>query len=198
MDLYGFSVRGGLDVTHSVQWVIGTSFDVMELWSPRVRFRPSVEIASDAGSTVTFHWAGEIIYRFQPDNAPAIPYVGIGLGHMSNAALRRSGRRSRSASSCSSGRRSTGSSSTTRWIGSGRHRFLIGLSTRGGGGRLMAGQAGHADLAARLAFSGGVEGKAPIAHRLRRRGARLRARWTPCSWRWRRAPAATWSRSWRR
>ena len=63
MDLYGFSVRGGLDVTHRVQWVIGTSFDIMELWSPRVRLRPSVEIASDAGSSVTFHWAGELIYR---------------------------------------------------------------------------------------------------------------------------------------
>ena len=132
MDLYGFSVRGGLDVTHSVQWVIGTSFDIMELWSPRVRLRPSVEIASDAGSSVTFHWAGELIYRFQPDNAPAIPYVGIGLGHMSDA-------------------------HPTIWptiaIGFelqlrpqfnwlieyhaldrlGRHRFLIGLSTRGTG-----------------------------------------------------------------
>jgi hypothetical protein len=132
VDLYGFSVRGGLDVTHSVQWVIGTSFDVAELWSPRVRLRPSVEIASEPGSTVTFHWAGELIYRFQPDNAPAIPYVGIGVGHMSDAhptiwptiaigfelQLRRS----------------------FNWLIEyhaldrlGRHRFLIGVSTRGEG-----------------------------------------------------------------
>jgi hypothetical protein len=133
VDLFGFSVRGGLDVTGGVQWVIGTSLDIMELWSPRVRLRPSVEIASEPGSTVTFHWAGELIYRFQPDNAPAIPYVGIGLGHMSEAhptiwptiaigfelQLRRS----------------------FNWLIEyhaldrlGRHRFLIGLSTRGAGG----------------------------------------------------------------
>ncbi len=136
VDLFAFSVRGGVDVTHGAQWVLGTSFDVAELWSPRVRFRPSVEIASTGGSTVTFHWAGEILYRFQPDNAPAIPYVGLGLGHMNNCA------------GC-----------TTIWptvvIGFelqfrpafnwlleyhaldrlGRHRFLVGLSTRTPGGQ---------------------------------------------------------------
>ena len=133
VDLYSFSVRGGVDVTRKLQWVLGTSFDVAELWSPRVRFRPSVEIASDAGSTVTFHWAGEIIFRFEPDNAPAIPYVGIGVGHMSNThptiwptialgfelQLRPS----------------------FNWLIEyhaldrlGRHRFLVGLTTRTAGG----------------------------------------------------------------
>jgi hypothetical protein len=135
VDLYGFAVRGGLDVTHTARWVLGTSFDVAELWSPRVRLRPSVEIASDTGSAVTFHWAAEITYRFQPDNAPAIPYVGLGVGHMS-----------------------TCHACTTIWptivLGFelqlrpsfnwlieyhaldrlGRHRFLVGLSTRGAGG----------------------------------------------------------------
>ncbi len=84
-DLYAFSVRGGLDVTRTAQWVLGTTFDVAELWSPRVRLRPSVEVASTGGSDVNFHWAAEITYRFQPDNAPAVPYVGLGLGHMTNA-----------------------------------------------------------------------------------------------------------------
>lgn len=131
VDLYSFSVRGGVDLTHRLRWVLGTALDVAELWSPRVRFRPSVEIASDTGSAVTFHWAGEITYRFQPDNAPAIPYVGIGIGHLSNCR------------SC-----------TTVWptivLGFelqfrpsfnwlleyhaldrlGRHRFLVGLATR--------------------------------------------------------------------
>jgi YD repeat-containing protein len=135
VDLYGFSVRGGVDLTRGVRWVLGTTLDVAELWSPRVRFRPSVEIASDTGSTVTFHWAGEITYRFQPDNAPAIPYVGLGIGHRS------------SCRSC-----------TTVWptvvLGFelqlrpgfnwlleyhaldrlGRHRFLLGLATRTAGG----------------------------------------------------------------
>lgn len=135
VDLYSFSVRGGVDLSRRLRWVIGTTFDVAELWSPRVRFRPSVEIASDTASTVSFHWAGEITYRFQPDNAPAIPYVGIGIGHMSNC------------TSC-----------TTLWptivLGFelqfrptfnwlleyhaldrlGRHRFLIGLATRNAAG----------------------------------------------------------------
>jgi hypothetical protein len=133
VDLFGFSVLGGLDVTHGTQWVLGTSFDVAELWSPRVRFRPSVEIASAGGSAVTFHWAGEIVYRFEPDNAPAIPYVGIGIGHMSGAhptiwptivlGFELQFRPS------------------FNWLLEyhsldrlGRHRFLIGLSTRGSGG----------------------------------------------------------------
>jgi len=135
VDLFGFSVLGGVDVTHGVQWVLGTSLDVAELWSPRVRLRPSVEVASAGGSAVTFHWAGEIVYRFEPDNAPAIPYVGLGLGHMSNCGgcvaiwptivlgfelqFRPS----------------------FNWLLEyhsldrlGRHRFLVGLSTRTGGG----------------------------------------------------------------
>ncbi len=135
VDLFSFSVRGGVDLTHKVRWVLGTALDVVELWSPRVRFRPSVEIASDTASTVTFHWAGELTYRFQPDNAAAIPYIGVGLGHLSNCR------------GC-----------TTIWptivLGFelqlrpsfnwlveyhaldrlGRHRFLVGLATRGAGG----------------------------------------------------------------
>jgi hypothetical protein len=131
VDLFSFSARAGIDVSRGTHWVVGSALEVAELWSSRVRLRPSLEIASDAGSTVTFHWAGEILYRFQPDNAPAIPYVGIGVGHLSGCR------------SC-----------TTVWptiaLGFelqlrpsfnwlveyhaldrlGRHRFLIGLATR--------------------------------------------------------------------
>jgi hypothetical protein len=83
VDVFSFSTRAGIDVSRRAKWVVGTALEVAELWSPRVRLRPSLEVASDTGSTVTFHWAAEIMYRFQPDNAPAIPYVGIGIGHMS-------------------------------------------------------------------------------------------------------------------
>ena len=132
MDLYSFSVRGGVDVSRPAQWVVGTTLDVAEMWSPRVRLRPSFEVSSD-GSNVQLHLAGEVVYRFQPDDAPAIPYAGIGVGHMSRCG------------GC-----------TTIWptvvIGFelrfrpafnwlveyhaldrlGRHRFLVGLATRGG------------------------------------------------------------------
>jgi len=135
VDLFGFSVRGGVDVTHGAQWVLGTALDVAELWSPRVRVRPSVEIASTGGSTVTFHWAGELIYRFEPDNAPAIPYVGLGIGHMSNC------------SGCTAVWPTVVLGFELQFRPSfnwlieyhaldrlGRHRFLVGLSTRTGGG----------------------------------------------------------------
>lgn len=79
LDLVAFSQRTGVDVTGDVQWVLGSTIDIAELWSPRVRLRPSFELGSD-GENVSYHVAGEVIYRFQPDDAPAIPYVGAGVG----------------------------------------------------------------------------------------------------------------------
>jgi hypothetical protein len=131
VDLFGFTTRAGIDVTSPTEWVVGSTVDVAELWSPRVRLRPSFEVSSD-GTVVRFHWAAELVYRFQPDGAPAIPYLGLGLGHMTRCG------------GC-----------VTIWptvvIGFelefrpsfnwlveyhaldrlGRHRFLIGLATRG-------------------------------------------------------------------
>jgi len=83
VDLFGFSTRAGIDLSRRADWVVGSTLDVAELWSPRVRLRPSLEVASDKAEGVTLHWSGEIVYRFQPDDAPAIPYLGIGIGHMS-------------------------------------------------------------------------------------------------------------------
>jgi len=132
--LFGFSARGGIDVTSPASFVLGTTVDIAELFSPRVRLRPSLEVSSDGGLT-RLHWAGEVIYRFEPDAAPAIPYLGLGLGHMTRCA------------GC-----------VTLWptvvMGFelhlhpsfnwlieyhaldrlGRHRFLIGLATRDAGG----------------------------------------------------------------
>ena len=73
----GFSTRVGADVTRGGSLVLGSAFDVAELWSPQVRLRPSFEF-SVAGSARSLHIAAEVIYRFQPDRAPAIPYAGIG------------------------------------------------------------------------------------------------------------------------
>jgi len=134
MDLYSFSVRGGIDVTRPAQWVVGTTLDVAEMWSPRVRLRPSFEVSSTGGA-VQLHWAAEAMYRFQGDEAPAIPYVGLGVGHMS---------------------RCTGCTAiwptvvigfelrfrpAFNWLVEyhaldrlGRHRFLIGLATRNAAG----------------------------------------------------------------
>jgi hypothetical protein len=136
VDLFGFSTRVGVDVgslQRPAQWIVGSTLDVAELGSPQVRLRPSLEVSSD-GATIQLHWAGEVIYRFQPDNAPAIPYAGIGIGHMSRC------------SGCTDLWPTVVIGFELRFRPSfnwlleyhaldrlGRHRFLIGLSTRLGG-----------------------------------------------------------------
>lgn len=134
MDLFSFSTRAGIDVSRQGAWVVGSTVDVAEMWSPRVRLRPSLEVSSD-GSTVQLHWAGEVMYRFQPDDAPAIPYVGIGIGHMSRC------------SGCTTFWPTVALGFELRFRPSfnwlieyhaldrlGRHRFLIGLATRNAAG----------------------------------------------------------------
>ena len=133
-DLLGFSTRVGADLSGGGALVLGSAVDVAQLWSPQVRLRPSFEF-SGAGTTTALHLAAEVIYRFQPDRAPAIPYIGVGVGYFSQPsadvhtvwptlvmgfelAFRPS----------------------FNWLLEyhsldrlGRHRFLLGLSTRGGG-----------------------------------------------------------------
>jgi hypothetical protein len=134
-DLLGFSTRLGVDLSGGGSLVLGAAFDVAQLWSPQVRLRPSFEF-SGSGTSTARHFALEVVYRFQPDRAPAIPYVGIGAGYFSQA---------------STGRRTLWPTlvmgfelalrPSFNWLLEyhaldrlGRHRFLVGLSTRGGGG----------------------------------------------------------------
>lgn len=134
-DLLGFSTRVGADLSGGGSLVLGAAFDVAQLWSPQVRLRPSLEF-SGSGTGTARHFALEVVYRFQPDRAPAIPYVGIGAGYFSQA---------------STGRHTVWPTlvmgfelafrPSFNWLLEyhaldrlGRHRFLIGLSTRGGGG----------------------------------------------------------------
>lgn len=133
-DLIGFSTRVGADVSSGGSLVLGSAVDVAELWSPQVRLRPSFEF-SGSGTSTALHLAAEVVYRFQPDRAAAIPYIGIGVGYFSQA---------------SSGRHTVwptlvmgfelGFRPSFNWLLEyhsldrlGRHRFLLGLSTRGGG-----------------------------------------------------------------
>jgi hypothetical protein len=80
IDLLGFTSRAGIDVSRGGALVLGTTVDIAQLGSPQVRLRPSFEY-SGAGSSTAVHVSTEIIYRFQPDRAPAIPYAGLGLGY---------------------------------------------------------------------------------------------------------------------
>jgi len=80
VDIFSFSTRAGAQVNKDGQAVIGSTVYVMQLGMPRLRLRPSFEVGfgqpeKSLGVNV------EVIYRFQPDAAPAIPYVGVGFGY---------------------------------------------------------------------------------------------------------------------
>ena len=81
--ILGFSTRGGVQVNKDSQGVLGSTVDVMQLGSPQVRLRPSFETGFGRSRT-SLGVALEVLYRFQPDGAPAIPYVGAGVGYYDN------------------------------------------------------------------------------------------------------------------
>lgn len=138
VDLLGFSSRVGTDLSNGGALVLGSAMDVAELGSPQVRLRPSFEYSA-TGNSRALHVATEVIYRFQPDRAAAIPYAGVGIGYFSRD----------STSSTSLGQTriwlnvvmgfELGFRPNFNWLLEyhaldrlGRHRFLVGLSTRGG------------------------------------------------------------------
>lgn len=82
----GFSTRAGAQVTQDGQAVLGTTLDLAQLGSPRVRLRPSAEVGfgrpeKSLGANL------EVIFRFQPETAPAIPYLGAGVGYYDDGSV---------------------------------------------------------------------------------------------------------------
>ena len=132
LDLIAFSTRGGVDLSDGASLVLGSSFDVAELWSPAVRLRPSFEF-SGSGATRALHLGLEVVYRFQPDSARAIPYVGLGLGYYHEGG----GGESKLWPTVAMGLELS-FRPAFNWLVEyhsldrlGRHRLLVGLSTRG-------------------------------------------------------------------
>ena len=76
--LFGFGVRGGIDFTGNGQFVLGTTLDLGDLFSHRVRLRPSGEIGV-FNSDNSFVGSLEALYRFTEDDQLAQPYVGTGF-----------------------------------------------------------------------------------------------------------------------
>src|SRR3989454_12312 len=76
--LFGFSVRSGPDVSHGSQLVLGAGLDGGDLFSRRLRLRPSVEIGVFNGPN-TYVTSLEALYRFTADDEPGVPYAGGGL-----------------------------------------------------------------------------------------------------------------------
>jgi hypothetical protein len=139
VDLIGFSTRVGAEVRRGGSLVLGSAFDVAELWSPQVRLRPSFEFNA-AGSARSLHVAAEVVYRFQPDRAAAIPYAGIGVGYFAQDSTSASHGRERRVWLNFVMGFELAFRPSFNWLLEyhaldrlGRHRFLVGLSTRGGG-----------------------------------------------------------------
>ena len=76
--LYGFGVRTGVDFKGDGQLVLGTTLDMGDLFSSRVRIRPSGEI-SVFNSGNTYIASLESLWRFTDDEEVATPYVGLGF-----------------------------------------------------------------------------------------------------------------------
>src|SRR3989454_1535184 len=76
--LFGFSVRSGPDLSHGRQLVLGAGLDGGDLFSSRVRVRPSVEIGVFNGPN-TYVASLEALYRFTTDDETAVPYAGGGF-----------------------------------------------------------------------------------------------------------------------
>ncbi len=88
LGILGFSTRAGAQVTNAGQAVIGTTVDIAQLGSPRVRLRPSAEVGfgrpeKSLGASL------EAVFRFQPETADAIPYVGAGVGYEDDGTVER-------------------------------------------------------------------------------------------------------------
>jgi len=77
--LFGFGVRGGVDLRASSQLVLGTTLDIGDLFTNRVRLRPSAELGLFNGPN-TYVANMEALWRFTDDEEVATPYVGLGLG----------------------------------------------------------------------------------------------------------------------
>jgi hypothetical protein len=82
--LTGFSSRVGADFKGTTQLISSFAFDVADLYSSRVRVRPSGEIGV-GGGTDTYVGSIDVMYRFLEDTERAVPYIGFGLGYWSHA-----------------------------------------------------------------------------------------------------------------
>ena len=77
--LLGFGMRVGADLEGGGQAVGGGALDLGHVYSERFRIRLVGELGFDPGPN-TYVGSIELLYRFTPDTAPAIPYVGTGIG----------------------------------------------------------------------------------------------------------------------
>lgn len=79
--IFGFGSRIGVDFAGRNQFIVSPTLDVADVWTSRVRLRPSAEIG--LGDTTTYVMNLELMYRFTADQEIAVPYIGFGGAVMS-------------------------------------------------------------------------------------------------------------------
>jgi len=107
--LFGFGVRGGVDFRRSGQLVLGTTLDIGDLFSNRLRLRPSAEVG-------LFNGGDSRPTRRSPPRTSAAGSrwpAATAAGPIQDVPA--SGSTPSSVSSCITARRSTGWSSITAW-----------------------------------------------------------------------------------
>jgi hypothetical protein len=77
LGLYGFAVRAGVDFEGQGQAVASFALDMGDLYTDRLRLRPSAELGFGWGDN-TYVANAEVVYRFTADTAVAVPYIGGG------------------------------------------------------------------------------------------------------------------------
>jgi hypothetical protein len=77
--LFGFGVRSGIDFRRSAQLVVGGTLDIGDLFTSRIRLRPSAEVGVFNGAN-TYVGDFEALWRFTDDEEVATPYIGLGFG----------------------------------------------------------------------------------------------------------------------
>jgi hypothetical protein len=76
--LYGFGVRSGIDFGDNGQFIAGMSLDLGNLFTSRLRLRPSAEIGVFNGVN-TYVASFETLFRFTDDRQITQPYFGGGF-----------------------------------------------------------------------------------------------------------------------
>ena len=76
--LTGFGARGGVDFKGANQFISSVTLDVADLYSDRIRVRPSGEIGV-GGGVDTYVANLDVMYRFAHDSERAVPYIGAGM-----------------------------------------------------------------------------------------------------------------------
>ncbi|HUL49563.1 MAG TPA: hypothetical protein VLT79_06060 [Gemmatimonadales bacterium] len=78
LGLFGFGVRVGADLNQGGQFVLSGTLDIGDLFTRRLRLRPSGDIGVGSGAN-SYSGSFEVLYRLTDEDRSLTPYVGGGL-----------------------------------------------------------------------------------------------------------------------